>query len=157
MPPTSLSFDPTRRSANTASVAASTPCVIYAHRRPLVLPPRRLPTLGAVFQQAQRRIRAGVFEHMAHDLQMLLRVLGGHAAAPTAAIIDSRTLQSTPTSGGRAGYDGAKRRNGSKAHAVVDTLGHLLALVVTPADTDDREVVGDSPRPCRRPPEPRWS
>jgi hypothetical protein len=49
-------------------------------------------------------------------------------------VIDSRTLQSTPESGARAGYDGAKRRKGSKAHIAVDTLGHLLALTVTPAD-----------------------
>jgi hypothetical protein len=50
-------------------------------------------------------------------------------------MIDSRTLQSTPESGARAGYDGAKRRKGSKVHIAVDTLGHLLALTVTPAET----------------------
>jgi Transposase DDE domain len=56
-------------------------------------------------------------------------------------VIDSRTLQSTPESGARAGYDGAKRRKGSKVHIAVDTLGHLLALTVTPADQGDREQV----------------
>ena len=40
-----------------------------------------------------------------------------------------------------AGYDGAKRRKGSKVHIAVDTLGHLLALTVTPADQGDREQV----------------
>ena len=60
---------------------------------------------------------------------------------PTAAIFDSRTLQSTPESGGRAGYDGYKRRKGSKVHMAVDTLGHLLALHVTPADEQDRDQV----------------
>ena len=60
---------------------------------------------------------------------------------PTAAVFDSRTLQSTPESGGRAGYDGAKRKKGSKVHAAVDTLGHLLALHVTPADVQDRDRV----------------
>ena len=45
------------------------------------------------------------------------------------------------TSGSRAGYDGAKRRKGSKVHAAVDTLGHLLALRVTPANAGDREQV----------------
>jgi hypothetical protein len=54
----------------------------------------------------------------------------------------SRTLQSSPESGGRAGYDGAKRRKGSKVHAAVDTLGHLLALHVTPANEQDRAQVG---------------
>jgi len=54
-------------------------------------------------------------------------------------VVDSRTLQSTPESGARAGYDGAKRRKGSKVHAAVDTLGHLLALHVTPANEQGRE------------------
>ena len=54
---------------------------------------------------------------------------------------DSRTLQSTPESGARAGYDGAKRRKGSKVHIAVDTLGHLLALQVTAADEGDRAQV----------------
>jgi transposase len=57
-------------------------------------------------------------------------------------ILVSRTLQSTPESGARAGYDGAKRRKGAKVHAAVDTLGHLLALHVTPASAHDRAQVG---------------
>ncbi|HEY0784721.1 MAG TPA: transposase, partial [Acidobacteriaceae bacterium] len=44
-------------------------------------------------------------------------------------------------SGTRAGYDGAKRKRGSKVHMAVDTLGHLLALHVTPADVGDRTAV----------------
>jgi transposase len=59
----------------------------------------------------------------------------------TAAIFDSRTMQSTPESGARAGYDGAKRRKGLKVHMAVDTLGHLLALHVTPASQQDRDQV----------------
>ena len=62
-------------------------------------------------------------------------------ATPSAVILDSRTLQSTPESGHRAGYDGAKRKKGSKIHVAVDTLGHLLALHVTPADEQDRAQV----------------
>lgn len=73
---------------------------------------------------------------------MLLREYEGRKAHPTAVILDSRTLQSTPESGARGGYDGAKRRKGSKVHAVVDTLGHLLTLYVTPANEQDRAQVG---------------
>ena len=62
---------------------------------------------------------------------------------PTVAILDSRTLQSTPESGGRAGYDGAKRRKGSKIHAAVDTMGNVLTLLVTPGHEQDREQVYD--------------
>jgi transposase len=103
--------------------------------------PNDLPPWEAVYQQTQRWVAAGVFEAMVHDLRELLRVTAGRNAQPSAAIIDSRTLQSTPESGHRAGYDGAKRKKGSKVHAVVDTLGHLLALRVTPADQQDRQQV----------------
>lgn len=65
----------------------------------------------------------------------------GRPAEPSAAIIDSRTLRSTPESGERAGYDGGKRKKGSKLHMAIDTLGHLLALHVTPASAEDRGEV----------------
>lgn len=103
--------------------------------------PHDLPPWTAVYQQTQRWFKAGVFEAMVADLRLLLRVGQGRNPQPSAAILDSRTLQSTPESGGRAGYDGAKRKRGSKVHLAVDTLGHLLALVVTPADEQDRAQV----------------
>ena len=78
---------------------------------------------------------------MVHDLRALLRLAEGRAAQPSAVVLDSRTLQSSPESGERAGYDGAKRKRGSKVHIAVDTLGHLLALHVTPADAQDRAQV----------------
>jgi len=103
--------------------------------------PNDLPSWEAVYQQSQRWIAAGVFEAMVKDLRELLRMLSGRDPQPSAVILDSRTLQSTPESGQRAGYDGAKRKNGSKVHAAVDTLGHLLALHVTAADEQDRDQV----------------
>jgi transposase len=108
--------------------------------------PNDLPPWTVVYQQTQRWIRARCFETMVEDLRMLLREFAGRKAKPTAMILDSRTLQSTPESGARAGYDGAKRRKGSKVHAAVDTLGHLLALHVTPADEQDRAQVGELAR-----------
>ena len=107
--------------------------------------PNDLPPWWAVHQQAQRWIAAGVFEAMAHDLRELLRMAAGRDPQPSAAILDGRTIQSTPASGapGRAGYDGAKRRKGSKVHVAVDTLGHLLALHVTPANEQERAQVGE--------------
>jgi transposase len=76
----------------------------------------------------ERWINADVFESLAHDLRAVLRIADGRKKSPTAGIIDSRTLQSTPESRGRAGYDGAKRRKGSKVHLAVDTLWRLIAL-----------------------------
>ena len=91
--------------------------------------PNDLPPWYTVYQQTQRWINAGVFEAMVYDLRALLRLAKGRKEQPTAAIFDSRTLQSTPESGQRAGYDGHKRKKGSKTHIVVDTLGHLLACM----------------------------
>lgn len=105
--------------------------------------PHDLPPWPTVYQRTQRWLAAGCFEAMAHDLRMLLRLGSGREPHPTAAIFDSRTMQSTPESGARAGYDGAKRRNGSKVHLAVDTLGHLLALHVTAANEQDRSQVDD--------------
>ena len=101
--------------------------------------PNDLPPWDAVYQQSQRWLAAGVFEAMTQDLR---RILEGRAEEPSAAVFDSRTLQSTPESGQRAGYDGAKRKKGSKVHMAVDTLGYLLSLHVTAANQQDREQVG---------------
>ncbi|MGD0482779.1 MAG: IS5 family transposase [Terracidiphilus sp.] len=103
--------------------------------------PNDLPPWPVVYQQMRRWIEARCFETIVEDLRKLLREYAGRKPQPTAVILDSRTLQSTPESGARAGYDGAKRRKSSKVHAVVDTLGHLLVLHVTPADEQDRAQV----------------
>jgi transposase len=108
--------------------------------------PNDLPPWAAVYQQARRWLAAGVFEAMAHDLRALLRVLSGRRPQPTAAVYDGRTIQSTPESGARAGYDGHKKKNGSKVHIAVDTLGHLLALHVTPANDQERAQVAELSR-----------
>lgn len=103
--------------------------------------PHDLPPWYTVYQQMQRWNAAGVFEGMVHDLRVLLRVAAGRAEQPSAVILDGRTIQSTPESGERAGFDGAKRKKGSKVHMAVDTLGHLLALKVTSANEQEREQV----------------
>ena len=108
---------------------------------PWRLLPHEFPPWAAVYQQTRRWIAAGVFEAMVHDLRALLRWGEGRADDPTAAVLDSRTAQSSRESGARAGDDGHKRRKGSKPHLAVDALGHLLALRVTPADEQDRDQV----------------
>jgi transposase len=103
--------------------------------------PNDLPPWSAVYQQTQRWLKAGVFEALVHDLRSLLREIAERAPQPSAAIFDARTLQSSPESGARAGYDGHKRRKGSKVHIAVDTLGQLLSLLVTPANQQERAQV----------------
>jgi len=105
--------------------------------------PNDLPPWHTVYQQTQRWVKADVFADMVGDLRMLLRELAGRHPQPSAAIFDGRTLQSSPESGARAGYDGHKRRKGSKVHLAVDTLGQLLAVTVTPANAQERSQVAE--------------
>ncbi|SDY61827.1 IS5 family transposase [Hymenobacter psychrophilus] len=112
--------------------------------------PHDLPPWSAVYQQWTRWRDARVFESIVHDLNELQRVLLGWLATPTAVVLDGRTLQSTPESEHRAGYDRAKKRKGSKAHIAVDTLGHLLSVVITPANEQERAQVDEL---CRQVPE----
>jgi transposase len=103
--------------------------------------PNDVPPWSAVDQQTQRWMAAGVFEDMVHDLRALIRLAKGKQERPTAAIFDGRTVQSTPESGKRAGYDGYTRRKGGTMHRAADTLGFLLAAYVTPADEQERAHV----------------
>ena len=105
--------------------------------------PHDFPYWRVAYQQARRWIQAGVFEQVVHDLRVVLRMVNDRDPQPSATILDGRTLQSTPESGDRAGYDGAKKKNGSKVHMAVDTMGNLLALKVTAANEQEREQVAE--------------
>lgn len=103
--------------------------------------PNDLPPWPVVYQQFRRWNDAGCFEAMVNDMRSIIRAAQGRQGQPSAVIFDGRTLQSSCESGSRAGYDGYKRRKGSKVHMAVDTLGHLIALTVTPADEQERAQV----------------
>jgi transposase len=79
---------------------------------PWRLLPHDLPPWAAVYQQMRRWIEARCFEALVADVQSVVRLWAGRKGQPTAICRDSRTLPSTPESGPRAGYDGAKRRKG---------------------------------------------
>src|SRR5262245_19660840 len=81
---------------------------------------------------------------MVHDLRAMLRLAASCTEEPSAVLFASRTLQSTPESSMLAGYDGAKRRRGSKVRMTVDILGHLLAAHVTAANEQDRSQISAS-------------
>ena len=95
---------------------------------PWLLMPNDVPPWHKMHQQTIQWIRAKCFETMAHDLRAMLRALLERKEDPTAAIYDSRTVQSTPESGERAGYDAGKKRKGSKVHIAVDTFGAPLGV-----------------------------
>ncbi|MEF9387169.1 IS5 family transposase [Ralstonia solanacearum species complex bacterium KE056] len=108
--------------------------------------PTNFPSWELVYQQTQRWLNAGCFEAMVNDLRSVIRVAQERQGQPSAVILDGRTLQSTCESGPRAGYDGYKRKRGSKVHMAVDTLGHLLAVHVTPANEQERAQVAELAR-----------
>lgn len=103
--------------------------------------PNDFPPWPAVYQQFRRWSEAGCFEALVNDMRAIIRAAQGRQGQPSAVILDGRTLQSSCESGPRAGYDGYKRRRGSKVHMAVDTLGHLIDLSVTPANEQERAQV----------------
>ena len=103
--------------------------------------PHDFPPWAAVYQQFRRWSKAGCFEAMVNDMRAIIRAAKGRRGQLSAVILDGRTLQSTCESGSRAGYDGYKRRKGSKVHMAVDTLGHLIEMTVTPANEQERSQV----------------
>lgn len=74
-----------------------------------------------------------------HDtLRVLVRRTHGKRSRPTAAILDSQSVKSAGHAG-RVGYYAAKQIKGRKRHLLVDTLGLILGLTVTPASTTERD------------------
>ena len=108
---------------------------------PWRLLPNDFPPWEAVYQQSRRWLDAGCFEAMVRDLRSMVRCALGRTGQPRAVVLDGRTLQSSCESGPRSGYDGYKRKKGSKVHRAVETPGHLLAVHMTPANEQERAQV----------------
>jgi transposase len=103
--------------------------------------PNDFPAWHAVYQQFRRWSNAGCFEAMVSDMRSIIRAGQSRQGQPSAVVLDARTRQSSCESGPRAGYDGYKKRRGSKVHMAVDTLGQLIELTVTPANEQERSQV----------------
>jgi transposase len=105
--------------------------------------PHDFPRWEAVYQPTEHWFQVGGgFPVMIDDLRLVPRLAARRDARPSAAIAASQTLQPTPESGSRTGYDGHKRKNASTLHLAVDPLGDLLAPHVTPANKSNRARVG---------------
>jgi len=79
----------------------------------------------------------GTWSRMVKALRERIRVAAGREPTPSAACIDSQSVKTTEMGGPARGYDGGKKINGRKRHLLVDTLGLLLAVLITSARLDD--------------------
>ena len=99
--------------------------------------PNDLPPWPVVYQQTQRWLKAEVFQAMVHDLREMLRMAQGRNAEPTLLFWTAAPCNPLLRVEHEPGTTGPNARKGSKVHVArgaVDTLGHLLALLVTPAN-----------------------
>jgi putative transposase len=104
--------------------------------------PHDLPPKSTVYEYFSRWRDDGTWQVMMEALRKQVRVAAGREATPSAASVDSQSVKTTAT-GGERGYDGGKKVTGRKRHVFVDTLGLLLAVLVTAASVDDAAAVPD--------------
>jgi putative transposase len=100
--------------------------------------PHDLPPWQTVYYYFRRWQRDGTWDTLHQVLHAGLRAAEGRHEEPSAAILDSQSVKTT-SRGGVHGYDAGKKVNGRKRHLLVDTLGLVLAIVVTAANVQDRD------------------
>jgi transposase len=99
--------------------------------------PSDFPRWKTVYHVFRQWKRDKTWEAINDRLRARVRQQEGKRSRPTAAILDSQSVKSD-CHGGKVGYDAGKKIKGRKRHILVDTLGLLLGIVVTPADTTER-------------------
>lgn len=101
--------------------------------------PKDFPPWEAVYRTFRRWLAKDLFERMYDELRKLWRSRQRRDPDPTAAILDSQSVKTSPQ-GGPKGYDAGKKVKGRKRHLVTDTLGLLIAVMVTAASVQDRDA-----------------
>jgi transposase len=100
--------------------------------------PHDFPCWKTVYHVFRQWTVDQTWEALNARLRAQVRELEGKGCRPTGAILESQSVKSDPH-GGKVGYDAAKKIKGRKRHILVDTLGLMLGIVVTPADTTERD------------------
>ncbi len=111
--------------------------------------PKDFPPWQDVYAHWRRWSKAGLIEQMNERLRQMWRIKAGRDEQPTAALADSQSVKTT-AQGGDSGFDNGKKVKGRKRHLVTDVLGLLLAVVVLPADIQDRDGLGPALEQAKR-------